>query len=163
MIVAVSVCGALSVSARAQTSTSGVEDAPAGRVVTNGSVAAAGASQTLPVPAIASASAKWKEIKDFTYDRRDLFFAGLDQLEATVDAEIKELKTRRAAMKSTVDTRDWDFAMKEMVDSRSYLRSVSDELRKTEAGTWDQQKEKVAGAWTRAQNAYDAVKKSTTS
>jgi hypothetical protein len=120
-------------------------------------------SQTVAVPSTASATAKWDEIKDLSYDARDLFFAGLKQLDATVDGQVKELTDRRAAMKSTANTKEWDFAMKEMNDSRSYLKSVGDELKKASVETWNQQKETVGLAWVRTQNAYNAVKKSTTS
>jgi len=79
-----------------------------------------------------------------------------------VDGQVRELTARRAAMKSTANTKEWDFAMKEMNDARSYLRSVSDELRKASVETWNQQKETVGRAWVRTQAAYDAVKTSTT-
>jgi hypothetical protein len=108
------------------------------------------------------ASAKWGDIKDCTYDMRAQFFAGLKQLEARVDGQISELTARRAAMKSTADTKNWDFAMKEMNDSRSYLKSVGDELNKASPETWTQQKETVGLAWVRTQDAYDKVKSSTT-
>jgi len=119
-------------------------------------------AQSASAPAAAAASAKWNEIKDSTYDTRDVLFAGLMQLEATVDGQVRELTARRAAMKSTANTKEWDFAMKEMNDARSYLRSVSDELRKASVETWNQQKETVGRAWVRTQAAYDAVKTSTT-
>jgi len=109
------------------------------------------------------ASAKWSDIKDCTYDMRAQFFAGLKQLEARVDVQISELTAKRAAMKSTTDTKDWDFAMKEMNDSRTYLKSVGDELNKASTETWTQQKETVGQAWVRTQEAYDKVKSSTTS
>jgi hypothetical protein len=50
-----------------------------------------------------------------------------------------------------------------MNDSRSYLKSVGDELNKASPETWTQQKETVGLAWVRAQAAYDKVKSSTTS
>jgi hypothetical protein len=109
------------------------------------------------------ASAKWGDIKDCTYDMREQFFAGLKQLEARVDVQIGELTAERAAMKSTTDTKNWDFAMKEMNDSRSYLKSVGEELSKASTETWTQQKETVGLAWVRTQEAYDKVKSSTTS
>jgi len=109
------------------------------------------------------ASAKWGDIKDCTYDMREQFFAGLKQLESRVDVQISELTAKRAAMKSTIDTKNWDFAMKEMSDSRSYLKSVGEELSKASTETWTQQKETVGLAWVRTQEAYDKVKSSTTS
>ena len=108
-------------------------------------------------------SANWSDIKDNTYDTRAQFFIGFKRLEAKVDAQISELTAKRAAMTSSTDTKDWDFAMKEMGDARSYLHSTGEELAKASPQTWDQLKEKVGQAWVRTQNAYSKVKASTTS
>jgi len=120
-------------------------------------------AQTAALATADIASAKWIDIKDCTYDMRAQFFTGLKQLELRVDSQISELTAKRAAMKSSANTKDWDFAMKEMNDSRSYLKSVGDELNKASPETWTQQKETVGLAWVRAQAAYDKVKSSTTS
>ena len=109
------------------------------------------------------ASAKWSDIKDCTFDMRAQFFTGLDRLEARVDGQIVELTAQRAAMKSTGNNKDWDFAMKEMEDARTYLKSTGEDLSKATPEIWDQEKDKVGQAWVRTQEAYDKVKKSTTS
>jgi hypothetical protein len=108
-------------------------------------------------------SAKWFNIQDYTYDMRVPFFAGLKQLEARVDGEISELAAKRATMNGTADTKDWDFSMKEMENSRTYLRSMGEELSKATSETWNQEKDKVGQAWVRTQEAYHKVKSSTTS
>ena len=117
------------------------------------------------VPAAAPdvSTASWADIKDYTFDQREQFFAGLKRLQARVDAQVDELTARRAAMTSKTDTKDWDFAMKEMGDSRSYLKGMGDEIAKATPETWDQEKDKVNHAWVRTQDAYDKVKSSTTS
>jgi len=94
---------------------------------------------------------------------RAQFFAGFTRLEARVDDQIRRLTARRAAMTSTTDTREWDFAMKEMGDARTYLKSMGAELRTATPETWNQQKDKVGQAWVRTQDAYGNVKSSTTS
>ena len=114
-----------------------------------------------PVPDLASA--KWTEIKDLSYDMRGAFTAGLKKMESTVEEQINELRAKRAAMNSQSDTKEWDFAMKEMRDSRDYLRAQVVDLNNATPETWDQQKEKVGQAWVRTQDAYDKVKSSTTS
>ncbi len=111
----------------------------------------------------ARASVQWFDIKDCTYDTRAQFFAGFKRLEARVDDQISALAAKRATMNSSVDTKDWDFAMKEMVDSRSYLKSMGEELVRASPETWSQQKDKVALAWARTQDAYGRVKSRTTS
>lgn len=105
----------------------------------------------------------WPDLETLTFDRRSEFMAGFRRMEATVDRQIAELDAKRAAMTDTIATRDWDFAMKEMNDSRSYLKSMGDEAAKATAEIWDQQKAKVGQAWVRTQAAYEKVKMTTTS
>jgi hypothetical protein len=83
-------------------------------------------------------------------------------VEAAVDAQIVELTARRAAMTSKTDTKDWDFAMKEMIESCAYFKSTGDTLADATPETWPQGKDKVGGAWERTQAAYTKVKSSTT-
>ncbi len=109
-----------------------------------------------------AAQARWSDIKDISYDARVQFFAGLTRLEARLDGQIRELTAKRATMNSATVTKDWDFAMKEMEDARTHLKSMGESLSKVSAETWEQEKEKVGLAWTRAEDAYDKVKSSTT-
>lgn len=111
----------------------------------------------------AMAAAKWTDIKDLGFDARAPFVAGVKVLEATVDAQISELTAKRATMTGNPSLKDWDFAMKEMSDARTYLKSTGQELGKATAETWVQQKEKVGEAWARSQAAYAKVRSSTTS
>lgn len=115
-----------------------------------------------PAETIAAAPNVWLEIKDVTYDTRARFFSGLEKLEAKADAQIQELKAKRATMNSTVDTKNWDFAMKEMGEARLYLKATGDELKTATPETWNQLKDKVGLAWIRTQEAYSSVKASTT-
>ena len=94
---------------------------------------------------------------------RTQFFVGLNRLEAKVDDQVKMLTAKRAAMKSTANTKDWDFAMKEMEDARTNLKSIRAEMSKATPETWDQEKDKVGQAWVRTQAAFANVKASTTS
>jgi len=107
-------------------------------------------------------SVQWTDLKDYTYDQRGLVFAGLKKLEAKADQQVSELMAKRAAMNSTANTNDWDFAMKEMGESRSYLKSTIVELTQATPEFWSQIKDKVGQAWVRTQDAYAKVKSSTT-
>lgn len=107
---------------------------------------------------------RWTDIKDHPFGKRADFMAGLARLREKVDAQVAELTAKRASMLDlSVDTKEWDFNMKEMNAARSYFNAVSDELRKATPETWDQGKEKAGQAWVRTQEAYDKVKSSTTS
>lgn len=113
--------------------------------------------------ATAISTARWADIKDDTYDQRVHFSTGLKLLEARVNGQIAELVAKRTAMTSTTRTDEWDFAMKEMNNSRIYLRSVAEEMSQATPATWDQKKERVGNAWVRTQDALGKVKASTTS
>lgn len=109
------------------------------------------------------ASASWLDIKDCSYAMRVPFFAGLKRLETKVHFQIAELAAKRATMTGTTETKNWDFAMEEMKNARSFLKSMGQELSEATEENWDQRKDKVGQAWTRSQNAYSKVKASTTS
>jgi hypothetical protein len=126
---------------------------------------APGPAATVQVATAASpdaVSANWSGIADDTFDMRAHFLTGLKQMQATVDNQTSELTTKRAGMKSSTNTKDWDFAMKEMEASRSYLKFMSEELSKATPDSWDQEKDKASQAWARTQKAYENVKSSTT-
>lgn len=108
------------------------------------------------------ASAQWSDVKDTTYEMRAQIFAGLKRLEAKLDLQVRELVAKRATMKGITDTREWDFAMKQMEAACSYFKSVGAELGKATRETWDQEKDKVGRAWVSTQEAYAKVKSSTT-
>ena len=91
---------------------------------------------------------------------RGIYHAGLNRLESIVDTEISGLNAKRAAM--TTDTKDWDFAMKGLVDDQTYLRAMNDEVSKVESENWIQEKERVEAAWQNTQDAYAKVLHSTT-
>jgi hypothetical protein len=128
-------------------------------------VGARAASEPAPPTAVSAeaASAQWSHIKDHSHEMRTSFFAGLKKLEAKLDAQIRELTTKRATMKGITGTREWDFAMKELDSARTYLHAVGAELAKASRETWDQEKDKVGRAWTSTQDACAKVKRSTTS
>ncbi|HEY5080032.1 MAG TPA: hypothetical protein VII43_09295 [Opitutaceae bacterium] len=106
------------------------------------------------------ASNTWSGMKDLTFDQRAAFLAGLNALEGTVDAEVSGLNAKRTAM--TTDTKDWDFAMKGLVDDQAYLKGLNAEVSKAEAENWLQERDKVEAAWQNTQDAYAKVIHSTT-
>jgi hypothetical protein len=120
--------------------------------------AAALAIQVAPSPGLTAST--WDAIDDCTYDTRAQFFAGLGQLETTVDRQIGELTARRAAMRpmaKAIDHTECDLAMKEMQNARSYLDATAKELSKATPETWNQEKDKVGQAWARTQDACEGV------
>ena len=107
-------------------------------------------------------AAPWVDIKNDNYDQRVHFAAGVERLSARLDMQISQLAARRAAM--TKDTKDWDFAMKEVDDSRSFLTSRMSELaRTTTPETWTAAKDKIGEAWKRSQLAVDKMNSTVTS
>jgi hypothetical protein len=107
-------------------------------------------------------SASWASIKDYTFDQRSDFVAGASVMEATLASQVAELNTKRAALPSTVDTKEWDFAMKNLMDAQSYLKSTVDEAGRTTPEYWNQEKDKVDQAWQKAEESFDTVRTATT-
>jgi hypothetical protein len=105
------------------------------------------------------AASSWTDIKDLTYDQRSDFITGLGRLQNKLDGQISALNAKRATM--TTDTKDWDFAMKGLLEAQAYLRSMTDEMSHATPDSWIQEKEKVEEAWHNSQEAYDRVINST--
>jgi hypothetical protein len=113
-------------------------------------------------PADTTAATTWAAIKDYTYDRRSDFIAGLSLMGGRLDAGMQVLNAKRATMTDGA-AKDWDFNMKELHNARDYLQSTSSDLEKATDSTWADAKDKVSQAWERVRNAYDKVRHSTTS
>ena len=120
------------------------------------------APEATPIVEAAAADARWSEIKNLSYDERGAFFAGVKRLQARLGEQIAELTARRAAMKEIANTKDWDFAMKEVGNARSYLTGTGEIAAKATAESWAQDRERVGQAWLRAQAVCAKVKASTT-
>ncbi|HEY5227808.1 MAG TPA: hypothetical protein VIJ19_04660 [Opitutaceae bacterium] len=108
------------------------------------------------------ASASWASIKDYTFDQRSDFAAGAAVMEASLASQVAELNTKRAALPPSVDTKEWDFAMRNLMDAQSYLKSTVDEAGRTSPEFWNQEKDKVDQAWQKAEENFDAVRTATT-
>jgi hypothetical protein len=109
-----------------------------------------------------TASHPWSDIKADTYDQRSHFTDGTGRMMAKLDREIRELRAKRANM--TTDTKDWDFLMKDVDDSRTLLSGRIDDIAKaTTPETWADAKDKIGDAWHRAQLAVDKMNTARTS
>jgi hypothetical protein len=98
----------------------------------------------------------WSGIKDDTYDQRDHFSHGADRLLVRLDEQIRILKAKRATM--TSDTKEWDFNMKEVDDSRVLLKGRLNDLAKADTpDVWADVKDKIGEAWRRSQAAVDKM------
>ncbi|MGA2018266.1 MAG: hypothetical protein ABSH26_15070 [Opitutaceae bacterium] len=114
------------------------------------------------VGAEASTGHLWSDIKGDTYDQRDHFAAGANRLTAKLDDQIQELRAKRAAM--TTDTKEWDFAMKEVEECRMLLKGRIEDLAKaTTPDAWADAKDKIGEAWKRSQLAVDKMNSTRTS
>jgi hypothetical protein len=117
-------------------------------------------AKPLPPAALTAASAAWDDIKDYPFEKRAEFVAGLNRLEKKLDFQIDELNAKRATLKTRTD--EWDFAMKALETDRSYFKSLVTEASQATAETWNNDKEKIGRAWQSTQDAYDKVRTSTT-
>lgn len=126
-------------------------------VVSSGALSSLGRSQdVVSASPEAITGTRWTDIKNDTYDQRAHFATGVAQLAARLNSYIRQLNAKRAGM--TTDLKDWDFAMKDVMDSRDLLTSRATELGKTTTPeAWADAKAKIDEAWNRAQLAVDKM------
>jgi hypothetical protein len=104
----------------------------------------------------------WSDIKNDTYEQRAHFADGTRRLTSKLDLQIRELRAKRATL--TTDTKDWDFLMKDVDNSRALLGGRIDDLSKaTTPETWADAKDKIGDAWHRSQVAVDKMNTARTS
>jgi hypothetical protein len=104
----------------------------------------------------------WSQIKGDTYEQREHFAQGVQQMSAQLGGQIDALLAKRSKM--TTDTSDWDFAFKEVESSRDLFAGRINELSKAKTPeTWADAKEKIGEAWHRSQLAVDQMNTTRTS
>ncbi len=104
----------------------------------------------------------WSAIKGDTYEQRSHFADGTSKMLARLDDQIRDLRAKRASM--TTDTKDWDFAMKEVDDSRVLLAGTMNDLAQAMTPeVWIDCKDKIGVAWKRSQLAVDKMNSTRTS
>lgn len=100
----------------------------------------------------------WTSIKDFTYDKRVEFSAGIDRMSKDMDEEAAALKAKMAAAPdATAGARE--SAAKEYDEARANLKASLTELDNATAEHWADAKAKVVEAWKKVQAAWDKQEK----
>jgi hypothetical protein len=96
----------------------------------------------------------WDNIKDYSYEKREDFAAGLDRMSDKRDAELRSMNAKLAGLPDdTAKARD--HAVKDFNEARASLKTHLTDLRASSADTWAAAKEKTAESWQRVQTAYD--------
>ncbi len=108
------------------------------------------------------AADSWAGIKDYTFEKRTDFAAGLDRLMEKQDAGLAAMNAKLTGLPDAA-AKERDHAVKQFNEARSFLKSELDSLRTGTAGAWTVSKEKVTVAWQRTEAAYEKVKASPTS
>ena len=104
----------------------------------------------------------WTVIKNDSYAERVHFAKGCAKLLERIDVQVGELKAKRANLITDID--DWDFAMKEVDDSRASLNEQIESLSDANSPErWNAAKEKIGEAWNRTQKAVDKMNSTRTS
>jgi hypothetical protein len=101
-------------------------------------------------------SDSWDRIKDFTYEKRADFSAGIDRMSKDMDDRTATFRAKVAGAPDAA-SRDRDGAMKEYDDARADLRSKRTDLDNATADTWADAKAKTAESWKNTKAAYDKV------
>ncbi len=107
----------------------------------------------------AAASDSWDSIKDFTYEKRVEFSAGVDRMSKDLDEKYDAMKAKFAGVPDAA-AKDRDSAMKEYDIARADLKAKLADLGNATADTWADAKAKVDEAWKKVQAAWDKVTKS---
>jgi|HubBroStandDraft_1064217.scaffolds.fasta_scaffold92891_2 hypothetical protein len=122
---------------------------------TDGSTATVVVSDTNVSVEVSSA---WDRIKDFTFDRRADFSAGIDRMSKDMDDRTAAFRARVSGAPDAA-SRDRDSAMKEYDEARADLKSKRTDLDNATADTWADAKAKAAESWKSTKAAYDKVAK----
>lgn len=100
----------------------------------------------------------WDSIKDFAYERRADFSAGIDRMSRDMDDRTSAFRTRAAGVSDAVAS-DRDGAMKDYDRARADLKSKRTDLDNATADTWSDAKAKAGESWRSTKAAYDRVTK----
>ncbi len=95
----------------------------------------------------------WDAVKDFTFEKRAEFSAGLDRMAAKHDAEVAAANAKVKGLPETA-AKERDHANKEFADARANLKAALADVGNATADTWAATKEKSAQAWQRLHAAY---------
>jgi hypothetical protein len=104
----------------------------------------------------------WDRIKDFAYDRRADFSAGIDRMSKDMDDKTAAFRTRAAGVSDAVAS-DRDSAMKEFDSARADLKARRTDLDNATADTWSDAKAKAGESWKSTKAAYSKVAKANAS
>jgi hypothetical protein len=95
----------------------------------------------------------WDSIKDFTFDRRSDFSAGVGRMADGLDAKIADLRATVSTLPDTA-AKDKNAAIKEYDEARADLKVRLADLGNATADGWTDAKAKVAASWAKVQAAY---------
>lgn len=105
----------------------------------------------------ATAIDTWDSVKDYTFEKRADFSAGMDRMAGQLDDKTNELKAKFAAMPAATAS-DRESAAKEYDAARADLKEKLAVLSKATSDTWAGAKANVAESWKHVQAAYEKVK-----
>jgi hypothetical protein len=98
----------------------------------------------------------WDRIKDFTYDRRADFSAGIDRMSKDMDDRTATFRAKVAGAPDAASS-DRDGALKEYDAARADLKAKRTDLDSATADTWADAKAKTSESWKNTKAAYDKV------
>jgi hypothetical protein len=96
----------------------------------------------------------WDSIKDFTFDRRSDFSAGMDRMAKNLDSKVATLKSN-ASTAPDAAAKDKAAAIKDYDEARADLKAKLSDLDNATADGWADAKAKVEASWDKVQAAYN--------
>ena len=103
----------------------------------------------------AALTGAWNDVKNFTFEKRDVFNAKAKSLSAQADVQVSELRANYSEAKASASRRA---AMEELKNSEADYKAKLDALGHASADTWDEAKNNVILAWDKLQASYRKAK-----
>jgi alpha-glucosidase (family GH31 glycosyl hydrolase) len=95
----------------------------------------------------------WDSIKDFTFEKRSDFSAGVGRMADSLDAKIADVRATVSTLPDAA-AKDKNAAIKEYDEARADLKVKLADLGNATADGWSDAKAKVAASWAKVQAAY---------
>ena len=97
----------------------------------------------------------WKDVKSYTFEKRDDFSASAKAQMADLEARASRLQANYSDAQASASRKA---AMEELKNSQADYKEKVDALGTATADTWDSAKQNVVAAWDRLKAAYDKAR-----
>lgn len=134
------------------------QPSPAGDTLAEAKAVATEAMQDTQEATVAT----WNKLAAATYDERQAFAEGVDELAERIDQGTDQLADHGQTL--SADAREsWNSGLANLKEARTELAEELQELNQATAANWEAAKQEVAAAWRKVETAYDDLSASMSS